>query len=234
MKRLACFLLVIPLVAVCIAFDNDFGIKTANTVVMAQKPVIILDAGHGGFDGGAVSGDIVEKDINLQFALQLEPMLKAFGYNVVMTRTTDKGTEDDGLTTIRQKKVSDIKNRLNLIETTEIECFISLHQNMFSQSKYSGTQVFYGASNEQSAVIGECIQESVKSLLQSENNRLIKPCGKSIYLMYHTTKPAVLVECGFMSNENELENLLDENYRNSLNFCILNGILNGRKTINNG
>ena len=234
MKRFVCFLLIVPLVAICLAFDNDFRVKTANSVVLAEKPVIILDAGHGGFDGGAVSGDIVEKDINLRFALELEPMLKAFGYNVIMTRTTDSGTEDEGLNTIRQKKVSDIKNRLDLIENTEIECFISLHQNMFSQSQYSGTQVFYGANNEESEIYGECIQQSVKSLLQNDNSRAIKPCGKNIYLMYHTTKPAVLVECGFMSNEEELAKLLDENYRKKLNFCIINGILNGRKTINNG
>lgn len=234
MKRLVCFLLIVPLVAVCMAFDNDFVIKSANTVVLAKKPVIILDAGHGGFDGGAVHGDIVEKDINLQFALELEPMLKAFGYKVIMTRTTDRGTEDDGLSTIRQKKVSDIKNRLDLIENTEIECFISLHQNMFSQSQYSGTQVFYGVNNENSEIYGECIQAFVKTSLQNDNTRVIKPCGKNIYLMYHTTKPAVLVECGFMSNDEELQRLLDKEYRRKLNFCILNGILNGRKTINNG
>lgn len=234
MKRLFCFLLIVAVTAFCFTIDKDYGIKTANAVAKSEKPIIILDAGHGGFDGGAVSGDIVEKEINLQFALSLEPMLKACGYKVIMTRTTDTGTEDDGLTTIHQKKVSDIKNRLNLIENTEIECFISLHQNMFSQSKYSGTQVFYGPNNEQSVVYGECVQETVKTLLQNKNTRQIKQTGKNIYLMYHTTKPSVLIECGFMSNAEELDNLLDENYQKKLNFCILNGILKGRKTIKNG
>ena len=234
MKSAVCRVLLIALIIICAKTDNNYLILTSNTVENEAKPIIILDAGHGGFDGGAVHGTIVEKDINLQFALLLEPMLKAFGYEVIMTRTTDTGTEDSGLSTIRSKKVSDINNRLNLIESTDIECFISLHQNMFSQSKYRGTQVFYGASHPESEIYAECVQSAVKSLLQNDNNRTIKQCGKNIYLMYKTTKPAVLIECGFMSNSEELDLLLNENYRKKLNFCILSGILNGRKTIKNG
>lgn len=229
MKKLICFLLFIVLIAVSATVEYNNKIETVNTVAISQKSVIILDAGHGGFDGGAVSGDILEKDINLQFALSLEPMLKAFGFDVIMTRTTDSGTEDEGLNTIRQKKVSDIKNRLSLVENTNIECFVSMHQNMFSQPEYYGTQVFYGAANEKSLSLAESIQKSVKTLLQNDNNRAVKPCGKNIYLMYHTTKPAVLIECGFMSNSEELKLLLNNDYKNKLNFCILNGILNGRK-----
>jgi len=170
----------------------------------------------------------------LQFALSLECFLKAFGFSVIMTRTSDNGTQDDGLNTIREKKVSDIKNRLNLIENTEIECFISLHQNIFGVEKYSGTQVFYGQTNNTSKIYAQNIQNFVKQKLQSENTRSVKGCERNIYLMYHTSKPAVLVECGFMSNYNELKQLLDENYQNKLNFCILNGILMGRKSIFNG
>ena len=234
MKRLICFLFALVLAMICWNIDSSFYIKSANAVAFSKKPIIIVDAGHGDFDGGAVKGDIIEKDINLEFAKSLEIMLKAFGYKVIMTRTTDTGTEDSGLSSIHSKKVSDIKNRLNLIENTDSLCFVSLHQNMFSQSKYKGTQVFYSKNNANSSVYGECIQSAVKTLLQNENNRLIKPCTKDIYLMYHTTKPAVLIECGFMSNEQELENLLCEEYRNKLNFCILIGILNGRNSVKNG
>ena len=191
-------------------------------------PKIILDAGHGGFDGGAVSGEVLEKNINLSFALEFEPLLKAFGYEVIMTRVGDYGTDDEGLATIRRKKVSDIKNRLNLVENTNIECFVSMHQNIYSSTRFTGTQVFYSGNNEQGKTLAENIQECVKTLVQPNNNRRPKKCGKNIYLMYYTTKPAVLVECGFMSNDGELSNLLDDSYRGKINLCILTGIINGR------
>ena len=228
MKKTVCFCLVIIIAVFALALNEDCNLKSVNTVSKTQLPIIILDAGHGGFDGGAVVGDVVEKDINLNFALEMEPLLRAFGYDVIMTRTTDSGTEDAGLTTIRQKKVSDIRNRLNLIESTKIECFLSMHQNKFSSGKYYGTQVFYGPNNEKSKTIAESVQSSVKSLLQSENNRAVKACDKNIFLMYKTTKPAVLVECGFMSNSEELNKLLQCDYREKLNFSILIGIIKGR------
>lgn len=229
MKKLLCFCFAIFVAIFALALNEDCKFKSVNTVTKPNKaPTIILDAGHGGFDGGAVVGDVVEKDINLKFALELEPMLRAYGYNVIMTRATDKGTEDSGLKTIRQKKVSDIKNRLSLVENTEIECFLSIHQNKFSSEKYSGTQVFYSANNEKSKYIAQSIQDSVKSLLQNDNNREIKACDENIYLMYKTTKPAVLVECGFMSNSEELNKLLQSDYRKKLCYSILIGIIKGR------
>ena len=134
MKKTVCFCLVIIIAVFALALNEDCNLKSVNTVSKTQLPIIILDAGHGGFDGGAVVDDVVEKDINLNFALEMEPLLRAFGYDVIMTRTTDSGTEDAGLTTIRQKKVSDIRNRLNLIENTKIECFLSMHQNIKQSS----------------------------------------------------------------------------------------------------
>lgn len=229
MKKVLCFLVsAIIFLAVIISIKSNNAIKNANAVAKVAMPKIVLDAGHGGFDGGAVNGEVLEKNINLSFALEFEPLLKAFGYDVIMTRVGDYGTDDEGLNTIRQKKVSDIKNRLKLVENTDIECFVSIHQNIFSASKFKGTQVFYSGNNNVSKTLAKNIQNSVKTFVQPNNNRLVKECGKNIYLMYHTTKPAVLVECGFMSNENELRNLLDKNYRGKINLCILNGIINGR------
>ena len=229
LKKILCFIIsAIILIAVFISIGNDNAVKDANAVTKVTMPKIILDAGHGGFDGGAVSGEVLEKNINLSFALEFEPLLKAFGYDVIMTRVGDYGTFDEGLETIRRKKVSDIKNRLNLVENTNIECFVSMHQNIYSSAKYKGTQVFYSGNNEKGKMLAESIQQSVKNMLQHDNNRMVKKCGKNIYLMYYTTKPAVLVECGFMSCKSELNSLLDENYRGRLNLCILNGIINGR------
>ena len=103
-----------------------------------------------------------------------------------------------------------------------------------ARARVEALEKLWSATDENSEIYGECIQAFVKTSLQNDNTRVIKPCGKNIYPMYHTTKPAVLVECGFMSNGEELQRLLDKEYRKKLNFCILNGILNGRKTINNG
>ncbi|MBQ7128565.1 MAG: N-acetylmuramoyl-L-alanine amidase [Clostridia bacterium] len=229
MKKILCFFVsAVILIAVFISIRNNTAIKNANAVTKVTMPKIILDAGHGGFDGGAVSGEVLEKNINLSFALEFEPLLKAFGYEVIMTRVGDYGTDDEGLATIRRKKVSDIKNRLNLVENTNIECFVSMHQNIYSSTRFTGTQVFYSGNNEQGKTLAENIQECVKTLVQPNNNRRPKKCGKNIYLMYYTTKPAVLVECGFMSNDGELSNLLDDSYRGKINLCILTGIINGR------
>ena len=229
LKKILCFFVsAVILIAVFISIRNNTAIKNANAVTKVTMPKIILDAGHGGFDGGAVSGEVLEKNINLSFALEFEPLLKAFGYEVIMTRVGDYGTDDEGLATIRRKKVSDIKNRLNLVENTNIECFVSMHQNIYSSTRFTGTQVFYSGNNEQGKTLAENIQECVKTLVQPNNNRRPKKCGKNIYLMYYTTKPAVLVECGFMSNDGELSNLLDDSYRGKINLCILTGIINGR------
>lgn len=219
---------VISIVAVVISVNDNNRFKEVNAVTVEPKPKIVVDAGHGGFDGGAVKGKVVEKDINLAFALEIKPIFKLFGYEVLMTRIRDCSTEDEGLSTIRQRKVSDIKNRLSLVENNDIECFLSLHQNMFSSSRFSGTQVFYSPNNEKSKTYAESIKACVDGFMNQDSTREIKKCGSNIYLMYHSTKPSVLVECGFMSNEKELKNLLDSDYRGRLNLCIVTGILNER------
>ena len=114
MKRLICFLFALVLAAICWNIDSSFYIKSANAVAFSKKPIIIVDAGHGGFDGGAVKGDIIEKDINLEFAKSLEIMLKAFGYKVIMTRTTDTGTEDSGLSSIHSNHPLFLENSNNI------------------------------------------------------------------------------------------------------------------------
>lgn len=230
LKKIILIIISLIIIAcVLISVKDNTGFKTANAVVRFSKPKIVLDAGHGGFDGGAVKGETVEKDINLAFALEIEPVFKLFGYEVIMTRTADCSTEDEGLSTIRSKKVSDIKNRLSLVENNDIECFLSMHQNMFSDARFFGTQVFYSPNNERSKVYAESIKNCVNLYMDQKSQREIKKCGKNIYLMYHSTKPSVLVECGFMSNPEELEKLLNADYRGRLNLCILTGILNERE-----
>ena len=192
------------------------------TDAIPQTYDIVIDPGHGGFDGGTVAVDgTMEKDINLLIALHLRDMLVVCGLNVVMTRDTDVSTQSVDATTIREKKVSDIHNRLSLYESSAT--VISVHQNHYTSSKYSGTQVFYSANHPQSEVLAAMIQQSVVARLQPHNNRQYKSASDGIYLMHHTAVPAVLVECGFMSNAEELALLKDTQYRRRMAWAICLG-----------
>lgn len=195
-----------------IAASSMNGIKKSN--------IILLDAGHGGEDGGAVGvGGIVEKDINLAITLKTAAFLEFFGYGIEFSRETDKMTCDEGLSTQREKKVSDIKNRLSQIENSACICSISIHQNIFG-GEARGAQVFYGGNNSESKALAETIQSGISSMLQPENNRVIKQATNDIYILYHTTKPAVLVECGFISNSGEAALLCDDSYQNKMAFAV--------------
>ena len=211
-----------------INFNSRFNDISSENKLNAKNPTIIIDAGHGGFDGGASTDDgISEKGINLNISLYLKEYLNFFGFNVVMTRETDTSTESEGLTTIRSRKSSDLHNRMSLMEKTDNSIFVSIHQNHFSASKYKGAQVFYSPElSEQSSLLAENIQESIIYYLQKDNTRQIKPCGTSVYLIYNAVKPAVLVECGFLSNPEDAENLQDEIYQRKMALCIALGILN--------
>lgn len=203
--------------------------ETGSNDVNNSKFTVIVDAGHGGEDGGAVALDgSPEKDFNLDIALKLENILKLYGFEVIMTRTVDKMTCDDGLNTQRAKKVSDIKNRLKLIKRYPEAVFVSIHQNNFQDIKQNGTQVFYSKNNLRSKDLADSIQESIVNNLQKDNKRLTKKSGTEIYLLYHSANPAVLVECGFLSNENDLSLLKDENYRFKIALLIADGIVKYR------
>ena len=211
-----------------ISYNGVFDNISSENKLTTKNPTIIIDAGHGGFDGGASTDDgVSEKGINLDIALYLKEYLNLFGFNVVMTRETDTSTESEGLTTIRSKKSSDLHNRMSLMEKTDNAIFVSIHQNHFSSSKYKDAQVFYSPQfSEQSSLLAESIQESIVYYLQKDNKRQIKPCGTSVYLIYKAVKPAVLVECGFLSNPDDSENLQNEIYQRKMALCIAIGILN--------
>ena len=229
MKKL--YLITIPVVicalilySTCRSTNERSASAEINTAEML--PTIIIDAGHGGFDGGTSSDDgIIEKDINLKISLYLCEYLNFFGFNTILTRDKDESLESDGLTTIREKKSSDIHNRMDLMEKTDNALFISIHQNHYSVEKYHGLQVFYSPTfSDESSQLAQSIQETVTELLQQDNEREIKKCGTSVYLMYNAVKPAVLVECGFLSNHNESQLLKTEEYQKKIAFCIALGI----------
>ena len=206
--------------------------NSVNTVKQTEQngklPIVIIDAGHGGFDGGAVANDgTVEKDINLSIALYLQEYLTFFNIETIMIRDTDCSVEDDGLNTIRQKKSSDLHNRMKIMEETDNSIFISIHQNKYPDGKYSGTQVFYSPkTKDESQVLAQTIQDYIVNTLQKDNTRQIKECGTSVFLMYNAVKPAVLVECGFLSNYEETNKLKTPEYQKKIAFCIAVGIQN--------
>ncbi len=212
----------------CFSFNISKNNILVNNSVNNSSTVIIIDAGHGGFDGGTSSDDgTVEKDINLKISLYIDEYLQIMGYKTVLTRDRDTSLEDEGLTTIRSKKTSDIHNRFALMEDFNNSVFISVHQNYYSQEKYLGMQVFYSPKNAtQSTRLAESIQQTTVEFLQPYNTRQIKSCPTSVYLIYNAVNPAVLVECGFLSNYEEAKLLKTDAYQRKIAFSIATGIIN--------
>lgn len=221
------FLSLLVIGCILIAVYLAVNIKNAfqASVVEADDGIyILIDPGHGGIDGGASAADgTVEKDINLAVSMSLADMLRFLGYPVMLTRDVDCMICDPGLTRIRDQKVSDIKNRLKLYNKSRLT--ISIHQNHFAQTQYHGTQIWYGEKNDESKLIGAAVRQSVIGLLQPENKRELKKATRDIYLLSNTTAPAIVVECGFLSNSAELAKLKDEGYRQDMAYAIACGIL---------
>ncbi len=186
----------------------------------------MANSGHGGFDGGAVANDgTVEKDINLNITLTLEKMLKQSGFEVIMTRTDDSSTESNSNDKIPRKKKSDLNNRLQLMKKYDDAVFISIHLNKFTTSAARGSQIFYSNKVDDSKVLADSIQNSIVEKIQPENTRVNKQSTSSTYILHNATVPAIIVECGFLSNKAELELLKNEEYQNKMAFCIYCGIL---------
>ena len=201
------------------ARDDRMALRVQSGAV-ENKPVIVLDAGHGGMDGGAVSGGIRESEINLAIAEKARKMLTLLGYRVVMTRETDTLLADENAKTVRQQKRSDLENRLKIMAGTPGAVGVSIHQNHFSQSYVHGAQVFYGKA-EGSERLAELIQKNIAGHLQTDNRRRIKEADSSLYILCNNTgNPAVMVECGFLSNPQDAENLQREQYQGTLAFLI--------------
>lgn len=224
-------------VLICVfLFGALFYISTNDgdeTVLADAEPkhTIVIDAGHGGEDGGAGANGVLEKDINLAIALKLRDMLRISGYEVKMIRETDVSVYDSSAVTVREKKVSDMKNRVHMINESSGNVLVSIHQNKFEQSKYSGAQMFYSGNNPRSEKLAESIRQSVTSLLQPDNHRELKKDSGSVYILKKAEVPAVIVECGFLSNEEEAKKLSSDKYQSQMAFAVYCGIiewLNGK------
>ncbi len=192
---------------------------------VSYTPTLIIDAGHGGEDGGAISDNgILEKDINLLISNQTADLLNFLGFDVLKIRDDDTSlsTDED---TIRSRKVADMKKRLEIFNSSNNNIIISIHQNKFAESKYHGTQIFYSPNNINSKTLAESIKTTVKALLQPENERECKESDSGIYLLKNTDKPAVIVECGFLSNEEECNKLTTNTYQKQMSYSIVMGFL---------
>lgn len=179
-----------------------------------ERHIVIIDAGHGGVDGGATScTGVLESNINLEIALKLNDMMHLLGIETLMIRETDISVYTEG-ETIAHKKVSDLKERVRIINQANNPLLISIHQNTFPQEKYWGVQVFY-AKTDGSMVLAEQLQESFRKVLSPNNQRKAKK-SEGIYLMEKVSCPAVLIECGFLSNPVEEARLRSDDYQKEL------------------
>ena len=226
MKKSLIALLLASVVCITSILVCQIQFTSSNAIVNENLPTIIIDAGHGGEDGGAVGIDgTYEKDINLQISLKVNEIFSIFGYKTHLIRTTDTAIHTEG-NTIRQRKVSDIRNRADTMNLYENCIYLSIHQNKYEDSRIWGAQTFYSANFNESKEIAQFIQNAVTSQIQANNKRQIKKAGTDIYVLYNATKPAVMVECGFVSNHNELNQLKDNSYQNNMALSITTGIIN--------
>ena len=189
---------------------------TMNPITAQRTSTLILDAGHGGEDGGAVSlTGVSESKINLAIVLKLRDVLGFYGVDPVLLRESDVSLHDKDANTLREKKRSDLKNRVKAIEGIEEGVLLSIHQNTYTSSRYHGSHVFF-APTDGSQDLAEHFQNSIKATLQPDNKRTVKQIPNTVYIMNHVSCPAVLIECGFLTNSEEESLLREEKYQQKL------------------
>lgn len=218
-------------------FCSFIHLPTATTTFSPTRfsdQILVIDAGHGGEDGGAVSvSGAIESQINLSIALRLDQIMGLFGVNAVLLRDSDISLHNSNASTLREKKVSDLHNRVAAIQALDDPIVISIHQNTYSSSKYHGAQVFY-ANGERSLPLAQITQTALRQNLDPDNQRQPAAVPKSVYLMNHITCKAILVECGFLSNPEEDILLQSSGYQTKLAATLAGAYLNYQQTILEG
>ena len=200
--------------------------KYISTVSLpASGKTIVIDAGHGVPDEGAQSSNgTTEAETNLKIALKLQNLLEQSGCTVILTRSDENAIYDIDSKTLKQKKISDIKNRVKIGNESSADIFVSIHLNKIPQSQYDGWQTFYKEGSEDGARLAKTIQENLNKTIQKENNRIAKTIDK-VYIIKYVEIPTTIVECGFLSNPNDEKLLLEDEYQNKLAWGIYNGII---------
>ncbi len=199
---------------------------------VSNGKIIVLDPGHGAPDGGAVGyAGTVESGLNLAVAKKLKSQLEKRGYTIIMTRTDENGLQTNKSESIREKKREDMNERLRIINNSEADLFVSIHMNLFRDKKYRGAEVIYADKFENSLLLAELIQAELKAIDPENQTRQVKKHDGSIFLLKNAEIPAVLVECGFISNPEEEKLLKDKDYQYRVACAICDGITEYYKSI---
>lgn len=221
------FLIICLIVTFSFAYVNipdDLKLIQTMSIPVTNK-VIVIDAGHGLPDKGAENENgISEEKINLDIALKLQNILESSGAVAILTRSDENAIYEIDSKTISQKKVSDIKKRVQIGNDSSADLFVSIHLNKFSDGKYYGWQTFYKGGDENSKKLAEAIQKNLNDTISSDNKRVVHTLN-DIYIMKHVEIPIALVECGFLSNDIEAKNLQDDGYQFKLAWGIFDGIM---------
>lgn len=222
-KRNIIFIPIIILSVFLYFYQQEKTIETFSNPIMDK--IVVLDAGHGGFDPGAIGSlEMKEDDINLEITLRLRRLIEQGGGIAVLTREIDEGLDSEESKTYRQRKNEDLRNRRILINGSEPDIFISIHLNSFPQPQYYGAQTFYKAGSEESKLIAKSVQDELRRVLDKNNDR--QPQSRdSIYLIREAQCPSILVEGGFLSNKKEEQLLNDPEYQQKIAWAIYVGII---------
>ena len=231
LKKACDFLFVVGLSLLCVLLSFSImldAFATCDAVLTSmegEKPLVVIDAGHGGEDVGAIGyNGVYEKDLNLEIAFQIGEMLINEGYLVFYTRTEDKllYTQEQNIKGVR--KVYDLKNRVAIVNEKNPYIFLSIHMNFFAEEKYAGFEVYYRTGDESSRTLACDVSEEVRLAVYPENKRTPKATN-DMYLLKNTSCTAILIECGFLSNEAECKKLCEKEYQKELSFSIVCGMI---------
>ena len=220
---IALVLIVVFLSIYIISFKVDKTVISVNATAITSK-VVVIDAGHGKpYEGAVGLYGTTEEAINLKIAMKLQALVEQSGGIVYLTRSDENGIYSSKAKSIREKKISDVKNRVILGNGQDVDIFISIHLNKYPSGTYSGWQTFYQQGNEESVRLAKCVQDSLNNTISKPNNR-VPLVLKGVYLMDHIQNTTITVECGFLSNEEEARLLNDDSYQDKLAWGIYIGI----------
>jgi N-acetylmuramoyl-L-alanine amidase len=221
-KHIFAVIIMFVVVAACLAIKAG---RESRQTFGNNRLTVVVDAGHGAPDGGAVGANgTIEKDINFAIAEKLCEILENEGVQVVMTRSSDSGIQDESADTIRKMKVSDMNNRLNIIKKSGADLFLSIHMNSFENSKVHGLHIFYDKEHSDIEALAKSIQESISNVTGAEAHT-VKTADETLFLMKNSPIPAILAECGFLSNPEEEKKLCNEEYQSKIAWAIAEEII---------
>ena len=224
-KRITIIMLSIFVSVFAFIFTTEMETTVPTVSLPISGKTIVIDAGHGKPDEGAQSSTgTTEAAINLKIALKLQNLLEQSGTTAILTRSDENAIYDIDSKTLKQKKISDIHNRVKIGNESSADIFVSIHLNKIPQQQYDGWQTFYREGSSEGQKLAVSIQNSLNNAIQKENNRLAKTID-NIYIIKYVEIPITIVECGFLSNPEEEKKLLEDEYQNKLAWGIYNGII---------